>query len=112
VPQLALKMQDAVQQVMDKGHNRTVDMAGLAALVAMRPRQKRAAVEAPSAMTVMAFNMPRLNRPADQPAGQHIAYCFNVPAHAAVDSIAPRRGKRGGITALPCGPGDGIGGAS
>src|SRR4051812_42196491 len=88
-PDLALEMEDAVEQIMRDRTQRPMDMLGLAAGMAIIADQRGAAVEAQSMLSAsampfaMALPGARLESTPDQGSGGDIAGCFDSPAHPA-----------------------------
>src|SRR5690606_3805278 len=95
VPDLALEMQRAVQQVVEESAERAVDVRLLPAGVAVRADQLGAAVEAGRLVGVPLPRraVSRLDRAADQRAFRHAADRFGNVAHAlTIRAIVSRPG--------------------
>ena len=87
-------MHHAVQQVMADRTDRAMHMAGLPALVTMRPDQLGAAIQAQSALPMaMPLAMSPLDRTAQQCAVNDFTRCFQFP-HEATLSAWPSAGDR------------------
>ena len=77
-PDLALEMEDAVQQIVPEGVNRAVDVRRLPAFVAIRPGQRGAAIEAIAAALVPRLAGRRLDGAGDHAARDRFSNAFDA----------------------------------
>ena len=83
VPDLALEMKDRVDQIVPDRAKAAMDIATLAAMVAVRSDQAGAAIQAASRiMAGRAAPMARFDRARRQPRGHCRPDPFDIPAHA------------------------------
>ena len=97
IPQLALEMKDGVDEVVPDRAEAAVDVGLLPATVAMRPDERRAAIEAARAfVTAACAAVPRLDRAARQPRRHRRPDAFDIPAHRAF--VAAQAGGATGLS--------------
>jgi hypothetical protein len=74
-------MKDAVGKIVPKGGERAMDVRGLAAPVAMRPDQRRPAIEAGIAAVPLPLARPGLDGARGEASGHGFSDAFEAPCH-------------------------------